>query len=79
MTHKKRGEITYNIADAKARLSSIVREVLAGEDVIVAKDGKPLVRVVPMRRGTRSPGSAKGLITIALDFDAPLTDFDAYQ
>lgn len=79
MGARKRGEIRYNIADAKAGLSSIVREVLAGEDVVIAKDGKPLVRVVPMRRGTRTPGSAKGLIIIAPDFDTPLDDFDGYR
>jgi PIN domain nuclease of toxin-antitoxin system len=36
----------YNIADAKARLSSVVRETLAGADVVIAKDNKPLVRVL---------------------------------
>ena len=76
---RKKGEIRYNIADAKAGLSGLVREVLAGEDVVIAKDGKPLVRVVPMRRGIRTPGSARGLITIAPDFDAPLDDFAPYQ
>jgi prevent-host-death family protein len=75
----KRGERRYNIADAKAEFSRLVREVLAGEDVVIAKDGKPLVRVVPIHRGSRTPGSAKGLITIAADFDAPLADFDQYQ
>ena len=76
---RKKGEVRYNIADAKAGLSSLVREVLAGGDVVIAKDGKPLVRVVPVRRGPRTPGSARGLITIAPDFDAPLDDFASYQ
>jgi prevent-host-death family protein len=76
---RRKQEIRYNIADAKAHLSSLVREALAGEDVVVAKDGKPLVRVVPVRRGARTPGSARGQLTVAADFDTPLTDFDAYQ
>jgi prevent-host-death family protein len=75
----KRGEIRYNIADAKSGLSGLVREVLAGGDVVIAKDGKPLVRVVPVQRGRRTPGSARGLITIASDFDSPLDDFAPYR
>lgn len=65
----------YNIADAKAHLSHIVREVLAGADVVIAKDSKPLVRVVPIERGPRTPGSARGQVTMSDDFDAPLDDF----
>lgn len=76
---RKKGEVLYNIADAKAGLSGLVREVLAGGDVVIAKDGKPLVRVIPVHRGVRTPGSARGLVTIAPDFDAPLDDFTPYQ
>ena len=74
-----RRSVQYNIADAKARLSSIVREVQAGCDVVIAKDSKPLVRVVPLGGGRRTPGSAKGQVTMAADFDAPLEDFDGYR
>lgn len=79
-TRKKRTP-QYNLADAKARLSSIVREVLAGDEVIIAKDNKPLVRIVPLRgdQSRRTPGSAKGQLTMAADFDAPLEDFSAYS
>jgi prevent-host-death family protein len=70
----------YNLAEAKARLSSVVREVLSGADVVIAKDNKPLVRLVPVSGGRRRvPGSAKGQITIAPDFDAPLDDFADYR
>jgi prevent-host-death family protein len=70
----------YNIADAKARLSSMVRETLAGADVVIAKDNKPLVRLVPVSGGgRRAPGSAKGQVTMAPDFDAPLDDFSGYR
>ena len=78
---KKQGPgVQYNVADAKARLSSLVREVLAGSEVIIARDNKPLVKMVPVSaRGRRVPGSAKGLIAMAADFDAPLDDFAGYR
>ncbi len=70
----------YNIADAKSRLSSIVRETLAGVEVVIAKDNKPLVTLVPVKgHGRRMPGSAKGQVTMAPDFDAPLDDFAGYR
>jgi prevent-host-death family protein len=70
----------YNIADAKARFSSVVRETLAGYDVVIAKDNRPLVKLVPVSgRGRRIPGSARGQVKMAADFDAPLADFDGYQ
>ena len=69
----------YNIAEAKARLSHIVRKALAGDDVIIAKDAKPMVRLVPLGGRRREPGSAKGQITMAPDFDAPLDDFTDYR
>ena len=81
MAIRKKRTTQYNVADAKARLSGIVREVLAGGEVIIAKDNKPLVRIVPLRgdQSRRTPGSAKGQIIIAADFDAPLEDFSSYS
>lgn len=69
----------YNIGEAKSRFSSLVREVLAGDEVVIAKDARPLVKIVPLGRGPRTPGSAKGQITMAPDFDAPLDDFADYR
>jgi len=40
--------ITINIAPAKAKLSKLVNSALKGEDVILCKDGKPVVRLVPI-------------------------------
>ena len=70
----------YNIADAKARLSDLVRKALSGDEVVIAKDHKPLVKLVPVA-GThrRTPGSAKGQVTMSPDFDAPLDDFIDYR
>ena len=70
----------FNIADAKARLSELVDKALAGEEVIVARDNKPLLKLVPLAEGgRRRPGSGKGQIRMAKDFDAPLPDFDDYR
>lgn len=69
----------YNIAEAKARLAQLVRETLSGDEVIIAKDNKPLVKLVPLASGRRKPGSAKGLVVyMAPNFDAPLEDFEDY-
>jgi prevent-host-death family protein len=69
----------YNVAEAKARFSTLVRRALRGEEIIVAKDNTPLVKIVPIGVADRKPGSAKGQVRIAPDFDAPLTDFDDYR
>jgi prevent-host-death family protein len=77
---RTRRRVQYNVADAKARLSSVVREALSGYDVVIAKDNKPLVKVVPVSgSGRREPGSARGQVTMAPDFDAPLDDFAPYR
>ena len=69
----------YNVADAKARLSDLVRKALSGEKVVIAKDNKPLVRLVPLTAGhARTPGSAKGQVTMAPDFDRTPEDFADY-
>jgi prevent-host-death family protein len=79
MTKKARMR-QYNIAEAKARLPQLVRETLSGEEVIIAKDNKPLVKLVPLSSGRRKPGTAKGLVLyMSPDFDAPLDDFDDYM
>jgi len=63
-----------NIYDAKTRLSQLLREVAAGEDVVIAKDGTPLARLVPFdaEGEYRELGFAEGRITVSDDFDAPL-------
>jgi prevent-host-death family protein len=70
----------FNVGEAKARFSELVRKALAGEEVIIAKDNKPLLRLVPLHRpaGPRKPGSAKGQVWMAPDFDETPQDFDGY-
>lgn len=80
MAGKKNRTHQYNIGEAKARLPSLVRETLSGDEVIIAKDGKPLVKLVPVSAGPRKPGTGKGLVLyMAPDFDAPLEDFEDYM
>jgi prevent-host-death family protein len=65
---------TVNIHDAKTHLSRLLRRVAAGEEVVIAKAGKPLARLVPVA-GTAGPrvlGAQSGRIVVADDFDAPL-------
>ncbi len=71
----------YNIAQAKARFSELVDKAMAGEDVIIARDHKPLLKLVSFNDPSRplKPGSARGQIWIADDFDAPLEDFKEYR
>jgi prevent-host-death family protein len=77
---KKAGGAQYNVADAKARFSSLVRDALAGYEVVIAKDNKPLVKIVPVSgRGRRAAGSARGQVVMTPDFDAPLDDFSGYR
>jgi prevent-host-death family protein len=70
----------YNIAEAKARFSEIVRKALAGEEVVIARDGRPLVILLPIpaARGKRRPGTARGKVWIAPDFDETPADFEEY-
>ena len=71
----------YNITEAQAQLSKLTRRALAGEEVIIARDNKPLVRLIPVHtlRHTRQPGSGKGqLLWMAPDFDAIPEGFEDY-
>lgn len=60
-----------NISEAKAQLSALIERVLAGEEIIIGKAGKPVARLVKFERpqGPRQPGALKGQICIADDFD----------
>ena len=64
--------IVRNISQAKAELSALIEKVQKGHEVILAKAGKPVARLVPYRGAARSrtPGALKGRIWIAPDFDS---------
>lgn len=65
---------TVNLYEAKTKLSSLVERAAAGEEIVIAKGGKPKARLGPLRRATsrRAPGGWAGRIWVAEDFDEPL-------
>jgi prevent-host-death family protein len=64
---------TVNIHEAKTHLSRLVEQVEAGEEVVIARAGRPVARQVGLRvrSNPRVPGLWKGQVQIAPDFDAP--------
>jgi prevent-host-death family protein len=65
---------TVNVHEAKTTLSKLLEEVERGGEVVIARNGKPVARLVPVPRKPRRPGSLKGRITMRRDFDDPLPD-----
>lgn len=72
-----------NIHEAKTQLSKLLEQVQAGEDVVIAKAGAPIVRLIPYvppRRKVAPPGSMEGEGWIAEDFDEPIDElFDCLK
>jgi prevent-host-death family protein len=60
-----------NISEAKAQLSALIEKVIAGQEVIIGKAGKPVAKLVRYERSEkpRKPGALKGKIKIGDDFD----------
>jgi prevent-host-death family protein len=67
---------TVNLHAAKTHLSRLVDEAVDGQEIVIAKAGKPMVRLVPVGPKLRRTGfgADKGKIWISDDFDAPLPD-----
>ena len=62
-----------SLYEAKTQLSALVEQSSAGAENIIAKNGRPRAKLVPIRDGTRRrPGRAKGKLWMSADFDAPL-------
>ena len=74
---------TVNVHEAKTHLSRLLALVQAGDDVVIARAGRPVARLVPIvvRPHRRVPGSAEGMIEILPDFDDPLPEelLDAFE
>ena len=71
----------FNIAEAKTHFSKLVSKAMLGEEVIIARDNKPVVKLVPVDKPDRPrrPGSGKGqILYIAADFDATPEGFKDY-
>lgn len=67
---------TVSLYQAKTHLSSLVDRAAAGEEIVIAKSGRPRARLVPMEdtRPLRVPGKGKGRWNVGKRFDAPLPD-----
>jgi prevent-host-death family protein len=74
--------LSVNIAEAKAKLSELIDRALAGEDIVIARAGKPLARLVPLAQPvTRKPGAWRGWNASAEALLAPMDpeDLDAAE
>jgi prevent-host-death family protein len=67
---------TVNLYEAKTHLSTLVERAARGEDIVIAKNGHPMARLVPLEKRTRARklGGYEKQIKIGADFDAPLPD-----
>lgn len=64
----------FNVHDAKTHLSRILERVAQGEEIIIAKSGRPVAKLVRLAVEPRRPGRLKGRIRVGTDFDEPLPD-----
>jgi len=67
---------TINIHAAKTHLSRLVEDAAAGEEIIIAKSGKPVARLCPLAHAPKKRvlGRLRGKLIVPDDFDAPLPD-----
>lgn len=71
----------FDIAEAKTHFSRLVQKAMLGEEVIISKNNKPVLKLVPLERPKRprKPASGKGqILYIAPDFDATPEAFKSY-
>lgn len=67
--------LTVNIHEAKTQLSRLIARVEGGEEVVIARSGKAVARLVAERsvKPVRTPGALAGQLVMENDFDAPLS------
>jgi prevent-host-death family protein len=70
----------YSIHDAQAHLQELIADAQHGKTVLIVGENEQVVQLVPVSSAVkpRKAGSARGLIKMSPDFDAPLADFDEY-
>lgn len=70
-----------NIHEAKTQFSKLIKEVMQGKEIIISKGNKPVAKLISLesKKAERKLGTAKGMISIAPDFDKPLEDFIEYM
>ncbi len=66
--------VMYNIHEAKTHFSRLIARVNGGEEIVIARAGVPVARLVPVDSGktVRKPGSAKGKLKVSREFTRPL-------
>ncbi|HRG16135.1 MAG TPA: type II toxin-antitoxin system Phd/YefM family antitoxin [Pseudomonadota bacterium] len=72
----------FSVRESKTNLSTLIQKALAGEEVIIANAGKPVVKLVPIEqpaKKVRQFGGWEGQIWMADDFDAPLGELNDYM
>jgi prevent-host-death family protein len=71
---------TVNVHEAKTHLSKLLQRVECGEQIIIARAGKPIAMLVPVpsKPSKRVPGRDRGKIFIHPDFDEPIPEFEEY-
>jgi len=69
----------YNVHEAKSSLSKLLELVEEGEEVVIARHGTPVAKLVPVIRKKRVLGSMRGLIKEEKGWDAPISDREAEE
>jgi antitoxin (DNA-binding transcriptional repressor) of toxin-antitoxin stability system len=69
------------LTEARKHLTDLIKTALGGEEIVITQDDQPVLKLVriPAPKTRRKAGSAKGLITMSDDFDAPLEEFQEYM
>jgi len=72
---------TVNMHEAKTTLSRLVERACAGEEIVIARNGRPLVRLVPVaaKAEPRIPGRSKGGVWIGRDFEFSDEEIDEFE
>jgi len=71
---------SVNVYEAKTHLSQLLDRAAAGEEIVIARAGRPIARLVPLRGALserRTPGAWRGKVSIADDFDELPAEIDA--
>lgn len=69
------------LTEARKHLTDLIETALGGEEIVITQDDQPVLKIVRIStpKTRRKAGSAKGLIVMADDFDAPLEEFQEYM
>ncbi len=70
---------SVNVHEAKTHFSKLLDRVIAGEQIVIAKAGKPVAELIPIAREPRKPGIAKGSVTAAFFEELPDDELDAWD